>query len=102
MTFIKSFKSFQNAEKKAAEEVVAGANPGVSEQGTPAPQAVQTTPATTQPKVESPSPAVQAAQKAVTDIDSQIAALNAQIAALQTKRANAQATVNAAVAQPKA
>ena len=100
MAYVNSFKSFQKAEEKAAQEVEAGANPVVDEQAAqPAPNAaVQTTPTPTQTPVN-PSPAVQAAQKAVTDIDAQIAALNSQIAGLQAKRATAQATVNAAAAQ---
>lgn len=101
MAYVKSFKSFQNAEKKASAEIEAGANPTIDEQAaTPAPQAVQTTPATAATQTpNNPSPAVQAAQKQVTDIDAQIAALNSQIAGLQAKRATAQATVNAAAAQ---
>jgi phage shock protein A len=101
MAYVKNFKSFQSAEKKASDEVEAGANPAVDEEATPAPaaqQAVQTTPTPTQTPTN-PSPAVQAAQKAVTDIDAQIAALNSQIAGLQAKRATAQATVNTAAAQ---
>lgn len=101
MSYVKTFKSFSNAAKKAAEEVVAGANPVVAEQATPAPQAVQTTPAD-QTAAKSTNPAVIAAQKQVTDIDAQIAALNAQIAGLQSRRATAQATVNSAAAQPAA
>jgi hypothetical protein len=97
MSYVQSFKKFANAEKKASEEVVAGANPAVAEQSTPATQAVQTTPADTTVKLA--NPAAIAAQKQVTDTDAQIAALNAQIAALQSKRAAAQAAVNAA-AQP--
>lgn len=100
MAYVKSFKSFQNAEDKAAKEVLAGANPVVDEQATPTPaQPVAQTPATTAQTPTNPSPAVQAAQKQVTDIDAQIAALNSQIAGLQAKRATAQATVNAAAAQ---
>ena len=98
MAYIKSFKSFQNAEEKASKEVEMGANPIVDEQASPAPSAVQTTQSTSQTPIN-PSPAVQAAQKAVTDIDAQIAALNSQIAGLQAKRATAQATVNSAAAQ---
>jgi hypothetical protein len=100
MSYVQSFKKFANAEKKAAEEVVAGANPAIAEQATPATQAVQTTPADT--TVKPVNPATAAAQKQVTDTDAQIAALNAQIAALQAKRATAQAAVNAASAQPTA
>jgi hypothetical protein len=73
MSYVKSFKSFQNAEKKAADEVKAGANPTVAEQATATQPATQqntqnqtTPPAPTQPVVEA-DPEVQAARKALAD-----------------------------------
>ena len=79
MSYVKSFKSFQNAEKKATEEasVDAGANPVVTEQTAPAAtpaatptdttqnQADQTTPSPEAPPMVEADPAVIAARSAL-------------------------------------
>ena len=107
MSYVKSFKSFQNAEKKAAEEVQAGANPTVAEQTTVTQPTTQpatqqntqnqtTPPAPTQPVVEA-DPEVQAARKALADAS---AARDRIVAAKKTELerliADQDATVNRA------
>lgn len=102
MSYVKSFKSFQNAEKKAAEEVLAGANPVVAEQTAPTTQTSpnqQTTPnqpaqtAPVQPSVEA-DPEVQAARKAVTDATTN---RDRAVAAKQTELEKLKADQDAAV-----
>ena len=71
MSYVKSFKSFQNAEKKVADEIQAGSNPVVDEQATP----TQTTQPATQPAAQpvpaqpvvEADPEVQAARQALAD-----------------------------------
>lgn len=104
MSYVKSFKSFQNAEKKAAEEVKAGANPVVTEQSTPATQTTSTTQPAQQtqapqaqapqtPSVES-NPDVIAARKAVADAT---ANRDRVVAAKQTELEKLKADQDAAV-----
>lgn len=101
MSYVKSFKSFQNAEKKAAEEVKAGANPVVTEQSTPATQTTSTTQPAQQtaaqaqpaPSVES-NPDVIAARKAVAEAT---ANRDRVVAAKQTELEKLKADQDAAV-----
>ena len=116
MAYVKSFKSFQNAEKKAADDVEAGANPVVAEQSTPTAQpATQTQPANqttpTQQPAQAPSvesnPDVVAARKAAADAranaDRAIAAKETELAKLKADQEaivnRANASINTALQQ---
>jgi hypothetical protein len=55
MAYVKSFKSFQNAEDKASSEIKLGANPVIAEQAAPTPA----TPTPTEQPVVKAQPAVE-------------------------------------------
>lgn len=92
MAYVKSFKSFQNAEEKASTEIKAGANPVIAEQAAPA--ATQTAGAQTaqpEPKVApaiEADPAVIAARSALASAtanrDKLIAAKSAELEKLKS------------------
>jgi hypothetical protein len=111
MSYVQSFKKFANAEKKASEEVVAGANPAGAEQSTPATQAVQTTqPGQTaapaiQPKIVEADPAVVAARSALaaatSNRDKMVSAKETELEKLKADQAiqvnNANTALNSAL-----